>query len=679
MHQPFYKDLVSGEYRLPWTRMHALKDYYGMVKILEEFPQVKQTFNLVPSMMAQVEEYARGEANDPFLNAALKPAEALTRGEQAFILRNFFMTNPRIISRYPRFGELQAAHHAGRGSAFGAQEFRDLQVLSQVAWFDEEFLEHDPEVRGLVEKGRDFSLDDQALMGRKQREILTRVIPQYRKLSASGQIEISTTPFYHPILPLICDSDIAQVSHPHIALPERYRYPGDVRLQLQRSHDYIRETFGVAPAGLWPSEGSVSDEALAIAADVGFQWAATDNGVLERTLNRSTTPDVTYRPYRWSRDGREMGMIFRDHLMSDLIGFVYSGMDSGNAARDFLHRIRENCSGILAGGRDAMVPIILDGENAWEYYDRNGRPFFRELYGGIEADPNMDAITVSEAFANMHAEPLVNIFPGSWINANFDVWIGAEEDNKAWQLLLDARRAYDAACDAPGGVPEARRALAMEEILIAEGSDWNWWYGPEHHSDNREEFDQIYREHLANVYRVLGRPAPLELSRPILHTEIRDLHSPPSGAIRPVVDGMVGSHLEWVGAGVYRVEQREGAMHGKRALLKEVLYGCDAESMYVLVDFVETAERLEGLEVQVHPDSGTEQLAIIRIAGGIAVIESGNADRAEAAYREVLEIGLGIPAGLKGVRLSFWQDGLPIQSIPHGGSFGVVVFETTAW
>ena len=672
MHQPFYKDLVSGEYRLPWTRMHALKDYYGMVKILEDFPQVKQTFNLVPSMMVQVEEYARGEAKDPFLNAALKPAESLTMDEQAFILRNFFMANPdRMIYRYPRYGELFSAHRAQKDVAsgrtsFGPQEFRDLQVLSQLAWFDEEFQEHDSEVRGLVEKGRNFSLEDQALMGRKQREILALVIPQYRKLAATGQIEISTTPFYHPILPLLCDSDIAQVSHPHVHLPQRFRHPEDARLQLQRERDYIEQTFGVAPVGLWPSEGSVSDEALGIAADVGFGWAATDNGVLERTLNRPSSPDVTYRPYKWSRDGRGIGMIFRDHLMSDLIGFVYSGMDSGTAARDFLRRIHDNCAGILHSGRDAMVPIILDGENAWEYYDRNGRPFFRELYGGIQADPNMEAITVRDAFLKMRPEPLLNIFPGSWINANFDVWIGADEDNKAWRLLSDARRAYETA----EGVPELRRALAMEEIMIAEGSDWNWWYGPEHHSDNREEFDQIYREHLANVYRALGLPTPPELSQSILRLVPRETYTPPTGKIRPVVDGVVSSYFEWLGAGIYAVDQRDGAMHGKRALLKEVLYGSDGSHIYVRVDFAEDASRLEQLEIQVHPEHGASQLAVIRLQSGGAVMVPGAPNGATAAFQDVLEIGVEMTDGLKGIRLSFWQDGLPIQSVPQQGSFG---------
>ncbi|HWE52504.1 MAG TPA: glycoside hydrolase family 57 protein [Bryobacteraceae bacterium] len=670
MHQPFYKDLVSGEYRLPWTRMHALKDYYGMVKILEEFPHIRQTFNLVPSMIVQVEEYAAGEAKDPFLACALKPAENLTFDEQTFILRNFFMANPeRMIYRYPRYGELYNAWQArknlkGGSSVFGAQEFRDLQVLSQLAWFDEEFQAHDPEVKALVEKGSQFCLDDQALMGRKQREICAAVIPEYKKLAASGQIEISTTPFYHPILPLLCDSDIASVSHPHVPLPPRFCYPGDARMQLQMARDYIGKTFGVAPVGLWPSEGSVSDHVLDIAASIGFEWAATDNGVLERTLRRPAGPDVTYRPWRWMQQDKRMGMIFRDHQLSDLIGFVYSGVNASDAAQDFLHRIRDNCGGLLASGRDAMVPIILDGENAWEYYDHNGRPFFRELYRLIQDDPTMEAITVSEAFRRMEAEPLDHVFPGSWIGANFDVWIGAEEDNKSWRLLLDAHQAFDKATAVPGVIPDAKRELARQELFIAEGSDWNWWYGPEHDSENRIEFDQIYREHLANVYRALGLPTPPELSHPILRVQADETLTPPFGPIEPTINGVVDSYFEWLGAGTYKVDQRSGSMHGKRALVKDVRYGAGGDNIFVCVNFEQDAEALRDLQifVELAPPNGNVAVNKLAVAleSGIARIISGTG---HAAYSAVLE--LSVPAAnLNRFRLSFWQDGLPIQAIP---------------
>ena len=673
MHQPFYKDLVSGEYRLPWTRMHALKDYYGMVRILEEFPEVHQTFNLVPSMMVQVEEYARGEANDPFLQLALKPAEKLTPREQTFILHNFFMANPsRMIYRYPRYGELYSAYQAqqelqdARG-VFGPQEYRDLQVLSQLAWFDEEFIDHDPDVQGLVAKARNYSLDDQALMGRKQIEICGQVIPQYRKLAASGQIEISTTPFYHPILPLICDSDIGGVSHSGVALPPRFSYPEDARTQLRMAREYVEKTFGVAPIGLWPSEGSVSDEALRIAASEGFEWAATDNGVLERTLGHAATSEVTYKPYCWHQQDHRMRMIFRDHQLSDLIGFVYSGMDASDAADDFLRRIRDNCRPIVNAGRDALVPIILDGENAWEYFDKSGRQFLRNLYAGITADAGMRAVTVAEAHELIEPTPLGHIFPGSWINANFDVWIGDAEDNKAWRYLLAARQAYEAAV----GVSDEGMKLAREELFIAEGSDWNWWYGPEHESANRIEFDQIYREHLANVYKALGVAAPSELSQPILKIhEQTATHTAPSGNFTPTINGIVDSYFEWLGAGLYEVDQRSGSMHGKRALVKCVNYGTDDERLYLRVDFEEEAAKLEGLEIHVDRD-GT---AVVKIQGGVAVVVKGEV---EAAFKDVLEMAAPLGGAGEKVRLSFWQEGLPITAIPAEGAFQVA--EVAQW
>lgn len=679
MHQPFYKDLVSGEYRLPWTRMHALKDYYGMVKILEEFPEIRQTFNLVPSMMVQVEEYARGEARDPFLAVALKPAEHLTPEDQRFILSNFFMANAqRMIHRYPRYGELFTAYQAqgtpekARG-VFGPQEFRDLQILSQVAWFDEEFHDKDLEVQALVAKGSRFSLEDQALMGRKQREILSLVIPQYKKLAESGQIEISTTPFYHPILPLLCDSDIATISHPFVPLPPRFCYPQDARVQMEMARDYIKKTFGVAPVGLWPSEGSVSDQVLQIAAAVGFEWAATDNGVLDRTIHRAAGPDVTYKPYLWSQQGRSLRMIFRDHILSDRIGFVYQGLEPAAAADDFLNNIRNNCRSMLAAGRDVLVPIILDGENAWEYYEKSGRAFFRELYSRIQNDRGMDAITVSEALRRIQAEPIDHIFPGSWINANFDIWIGAEEDNKSWKLLLEARQAYDRAVD----VPEDRRRQAYEELLISEGSDWNWWYGPEHDSANRIEFDQIYREHLANVYRALGIAAPPELSVPILKTTlIQAAHTAPSSHLRANINGKVDSYFEWLGAGVYRLDSRQGAMHGKREYVRELHYGTGDDTLYLRVDFAE--QPAEGLELQVLLRQGqAASIYPVKLSGGVATSDS---PLVEAAYCDILEIAVKLAPSLPTeFQLSIWHNGLPVEAIPPQERLKVAIEEPGWW
>ena len=678
MHQPFYKDLITGEYRLPWTRMHALKDYYGMVRILEEFPKIRQTFNLVPSMMAQVEEYASGQAHDPFLETALRPAESLTDQDRAFLLRHSFYSDPqRMIYRYPRYGELydawQAQRHSGARVLFGPQEFRDLQMWSQLAWFDEEFQEHDPEVREWVARGRNFTLADQNRMGEKQREIIGHVLPIYRKLAGTGQIEISTTPYYHPILPLICDSNIASTAHPGVALPPRFRYPQDARRQLALSREYCAQHFGVAPVGLWPSEGSVSDEAFHIAAELGFQWAATDSGVLNRTLNRPVPVDGLYRPYRWHQGEHSLGLVFRDHFMSDLIGFVYSKMDAAAAAGDFLHRVRENCAGILAQGRDALVPIILDGENAWEYYDHNGRPFFRELYRRISEDGGMQSLTVSEAIAALAPEPVDHIFPGSWINANFDVWIGADEDNRAWTQLLRARQTYDAATN----IAEDKRKMAFEELLIAEGSDWCWWYGPEHESANREDFDQLYRSHLANVYRFLNLMPPEELSRPILRVETPAVLIDPSGSIAPTIDGEVTSYFEWIGAGVYRVDERSGSMHGKKFLVSEVQFGTDGRSLFVRVDFHPAyLQELNGMEARfsAQPFDGWKKCNVtIAFAHGAAQVAESEISGVECALNRIFEVSIPLaPLGVSGgaglrFQFSLWQAGLPIDAVPPEG------------
>jgi alpha-amylase/alpha-mannosidase (GH57 family) len=696
MHQPFYKDLASGEYKLPWTRLHALKDYCGMVEMLKDFPSVRQTFNLVPSMMAQVEEYARGEARDPYLDLALKAADALTGGEQIFLLQQFFPHAPRLLETFPRLIELHELRQAQGGleaarRRFSTQDFRDLQVLSQLVWFDQDFRASDPEIRELFAKGRDYTVNDQKLAGRKQREILGKVMPAYTRMAQAGQIEISTTPYYHPILPLVCDSNIAAVSHPNVPLPPRFRYPEDARTQLQMAREYCVRQFGVAPAGLWPSEGSVSDEVFDMAADTGFRWTASDSGVLERTLGRAIGVEAIYRPYRWEHNRRQIGVIFRDHFLSDLIGFVYSVMDAGQAANDFLNRIRDNCRGLLAGGRDALVPIILDGENAWEYYDQNGRPFLRDLYRRIAEDSQMSAVTVSEALAKMEPETLTHIFPGSWINANFDVWIGAEEDNQAWTQLLRARQAYEAA----RGLPEDRKRLAHEELLIAEGSDWCWWYGPEHDSADRAEFDQLYRSHLANIYRFLDLSPPEELSRPILRIAEKAVNVLPSGPIKPSIDGRVTSYFEWLGAGLYRVDDRSGSMHGKKFLVREVYYGADSSNLYLRVDFHQGSEhaiREMEARLSISADEGGSSSLTVKLDHGhanvtqikLAAATEANA-AAEFAYGEILEARLSLAA--LGVRdgapvrfqFSLWQGGLPMDAVPQQGWIEIPTAEAAEW
>lgn len=601
-HQPFYKDLVTGEYRLPWVRLHALKDYYGMVKLLDEFPNVHQTFNLVPSLITQIQDYVAGTAQDPFLRVAAKPAKDLSLDERRFAVQYLFQANPvNMIGRYPRYHELWEKFRSCGDSAekaekcFNTQDLTDLQVLSQIAWFDEFFLD-EPDIAAIIKKGKEYSLDDQHFVIARQRELIAKVLPAHTDAVRRGGIEVSTSPFYHPILPLVCDTNAGAASTPGLPLPQnRFRHPEDAREQLLRGLDLHENIFGKRPQGVWPSEGSVSEEVLTIAHRLGVKWMATDEGVLGRSLGISfnrdgggrLTPDNAeklYNIHRYENADTEMHLIFRDHAMSDLVGFVYSGMTAQDAANHLIRNIKEAAQPILNKGKDAMVPVILDGENAWEYYPQSGREFLRRFCDGLQRDPSIEPLTASEAISRCK-EPgrLSSLVPGSWINANFNVWIGAPEDNRAWDYLYHAREFY--AQVAPN-VTETQRKLAFEELLIAEGSDWNWWYGPEHHSANDRDFDELYRKHLSNVYQALGAIPPDYLAQPITAEVARPSFIPQTGYIHPHITGEMIRYFEWMGAAVYTADHHSSAMHGKTFLLDAVHAGIDEDNAYGRLDFI---------------------------------------------------------------------------------------------
>src|ERR1700757_5064869 len=427
MHQPQYRDPETGNYVLPWTRLHAVKDYWGMVQVLGEVPGFHATFNVVPALGMQLEEYASGKFGEPWFALAFKPTDQLTREDKAEILaRAFQLNHERLMSRWPRFVELfEWSRPAGGAQAqvtFTPRDWRDLQVLSQLAWMDEIWLAKDEVVSLLASKGKDFTERDKAALKTKQLELLGLVLPAYREAAQRGQIEISTTPFYHPILPLLCDSDIARVANPSTPLPRRaYRHPEDAREQLRRAREYHLRVFGVEPSGLWPSEGSVSDQAMAIAAEEGFKWFGTDEGVLGRTLNvgffrdasgLAANADRLYRPWRLKTAKSEITGLFRDHHISDLIGFVYSRMDGKAGAADLHGRLRAIAERAQSK-QPLTVCLFLDGENAWEYYPGNGRQFLREFYGRIQADADFRALTASEAIAAAgEISETPTIFPG---------------------------------------------------------------------------------------------------------------------------------------------------------------------------------------------------------------------------------------------------------------------------
>ncbi len=696
MHQPFYKDLAEGAYFMPWVRLHGLKDYFGMVALLRDFPEVHVTFNLVPSLVAQLDEYARDEAKEAAYELAFKPAGELSLEDREILLQQAFQLNhENLMSRYPRFRELyerrEAAGIRAAAKLLGDQDFIDLQVLSQLAWFDEIYLANDEVIRRLVGRAGGFTEEDKIELRKKEVELLKVTLEEYKRAASQNQIELSTSPYYHPILPLLCDTQVAAESNPRISLPRhRFAHPEDARAQVREAVRLHERFFGSRPKGLWPSEGSVSDCVLTMAAEEGFAWVATDEGVLGRSLSMDFHRDASgtvfnarelYRPYRFSAAEQGVSIFFRDHQLSDLIGFVYSHMDPKDAARDLHGRLRR----AALGSEPRVVSIILDGENAWEYYPGNGREFLREFYGLLSTDADLRAVTASEALAVAEQGTLAHVVPGSWINANFDVWIGAEEDNRAWDLLYQARVYFDQHHHIPGLDPH-RRSLAQHELWIAEGSDWCWWYGPEHSSGHDEEFDFLYRKHLSNLYRMLGGSPPDELAVPIKRPKGEAVSPPPTGSITPRIDGRVTNYFEWLGAGIYVPESRSASMHGGQDYLESLYYGYDGEALYVRLDFRPGfREEHSVFEIRVNLDGHIRARLHARVREGRltqtqfwlrdeeVLVPLGTQDRVHAAFERVFELKLSydvleIKAGTE-VRLqaSLWVNELPLQVFPKEG------------
>jgi alpha-amylase/alpha-mannosidase (GH57 family) len=530
MHQPCYKDASTGKYCMPWARLHAVKDYYAMAKLLEGFDNVRVTFNLVPSLLEQLEDYAHNDAFDTFLELTAKDSSSLTEEDKLDILGNFFRVNfKRFIEPNARYTELLMKKGLAAvtdrdarkiASAFSAQDMLDLQVLFNLVWFHSITVDSDKDLKQLFKKDN-FTEDDKAYVILKQREVIASIIPLYTRLQAAGRIEISATPFYHPITPLLCDTSIAKVSMPRAPLPKhRFMHPEDALWHISEAVRCHTEMFGQAPRGMWPSEGSVSEEALKLMASCGIRWAATDEDILfnsavsglkKRKRMAGIDRRAIYEPYRFGGGSKQLSLVFRDKNLSDIISFNYHEWDQAAAANDLVGHFRNIRAALGPSKQRGIALIAMDGENAWEYFEDNGRAFFETLYAELDEHAELEAVTVSE---HLELEPplktLKTIFPASWINHDFRIWIGEEQDNLSWDYLSAVRRDLAKFTQRLAKNGENSEALkkAWRELYISEGSDWNWWYGGRAHSGSDNPFDKLYRTHLKNVYKFLGKPAP---------------------------------------------------------------------------------------------------------------------------------------------------------------------------
>ncbi|HVE42544.1 MAG TPA: glycoside hydrolase family 57 protein [Planctomycetota bacterium] len=540
-HQPCYRDLPTGKMLMPWVRLHGIKDYTGLAAILEEFPKIRCTTNFSPVLLDQLQAYIDG-STDTMLDLSLVPANELNDDQKESILAKFFWAHPdSVIGQYPRYRQLQELHRARQ--SLREQDYRDLQVLANLAWFHPLTTSIEP----LRSKGRGFTEEDKLWLVARMRETLAQILPRWRAMS--DRVELSVSPYYHPIVPLLCDFASAREAIPGLPLPDAPSFRDEADIQVRRAMEAGERYFGRRPRGFWPSEGSVSNEALALFRAAGAQWAATDEAIIGESGAKMV---------------KGIKVAFRDTALSNLLGFTYKTMDPADAARDFVGRLE---------GRDGPVPVCLDGENPWEHYGDGGVAFLRALFRELSEHPRIRTVTMSELPA---AGSMDSIVAGSWINRNFGVWIGHPEDRKGWELLGRAYR------DLKG---VSNNELAWECLRAAEGSDWYWWFGDDFSSAQDAEFDALFRRHVMNVYKAIGRQPPEDVHRPIKQRRSEVVLKQPMDLLRVKLDGRRSDYFEWIAAGHYDMSREYSALAGESSFLSDVYYGFDEHRLLLRLDF----------------------------------------------------------------------------------------------
>lgn len=574
-HQPLYYKNADGIYTRPWVRVHATKDYYDMAALVKDYPNVHLTINLTPVLLRQLEDFSQNGAKDLYWAYAEIPVEALTIEQKTFLLTRFFDVNrDNIVARFPRYlallekrGGADSESIAKALQSFTDQDFRDLQVWFNLAWFDPMFLEEEP-LKTLVTKGEGFSEEDKQIVFDEARKIIQEILPLHKEMQDSGQIQVITTPYAHPILPLIYNSDLAAVGNPQADLPARFSWPNDAITHLQKSVDIYQVNFGQPPEGLWPGEGSVAQEIIPLVSKAGYAWMATGEPVLAQSLgigsftrNSQETvqqADDLYRPYYVTQGDHRVAVVFRDGTLSDKIGFEYSQRDAETAASDLMQRLENIRLRLKEEGAQGphLVSIILDGENAWEYYPNDGKAFLNAMYRNISESQTVKTITPTEYLALFPEQrELEQLFPGAWFSPNYDTWIGEAEERTAWEYLGKVREhlaKYDLT-QKRTTTPE-KLALAQDFMYLAEGSDWFWWYGSDQDSGQDEYFDLGFRALLKGVYESLGDEPPAFLDVPVIPLRPAAPEQPMGEPMAVVADGLIGE-AEWSNAAVYTDSQ----------------------------------------------------------------------------------------------------------------------------
>jgi len=548
MHQPQYRDLISGEYHLPWTYLHAIKDYVDMAAHLEAVPGARAVVNFAPLLLEQIQDYANQTKGfltnsqairDPLLAALASPALPSSDEQRLMLMKACLRANEtRMIDRYPAYRHLadMAAWHMPRPPAtryLSNQYLADLLMWYHLAWLGETVRRSDLRVKRLLDKGSGYTLHERRELLTVIGELLSDVIDRYKNLAECGQVELSVTPYAHPITPLLLDFKCAHDAMPEAPLPLLHQYPGgeeQARWHIREGIETFRRYFGFVPQGCWPSEGAVSTASVKLLAEAGFRWTASGQGVLGNSLIRSHhAPHAVkeawlYRLYSETSSG--IHCFFRDDGLSDLIGFTYATWHADDAVNNLVHNL-ENIAHCCRTHPHHVVSIIMDGENAWEHYPENAYYFLHALYRRLSEHPRIELTTFSECLKTVPPKSLRTLAAGSWVYGTLSTWVGEQDKNRGWDMLGDAKRAFDIA--APGlGAEQLERA--RRQLAVCEGSDWFWWFGGDNPGETVADFEQLFRQHLTNLYQLIGKEPPEYLAQVFTRGGGAPKHG---GAMRP--------------------------------------------------------------------------------------------------------------------------------------------------
>ncbi len=683
MHQPSYKSPLTGEYLMPWALVHGMRDYYDMAELASRDERVRVAINLVPGMLMQLEEYAAGAVNDLWLGVALKPPASLSPDEKQFLLTNFFNVHPdTMIKPFPRYAELADRAGLARGASSGSANFSDadwgdLQVYFFLSWTGLA-LRRDPRVAALITKGRNFSQEDKVVLQTSVVDLLQKVVPLYRSLYQQGRLEVSCSPMYHPILPLLVDTMSAREALPDIRMPASpYLYPEDARKQVDRGLQLVSRLMKKPVVGMWPSEGAVSMPVMRLLSDAGVQWIATDEKVLLGSMGPQAgfRGDLIYRPWKMGKTA----VFFRDAVLSDLIGFVYSRWEPELAVEHFLEEVYK--AALVSSLENPVITIAMDGENAWEHYIHGGMKFVELLYKRLAEDGRFRMMTPSEVLEEVECGQLEGVRAGSWIDGTFRTWIGDVAKNRGWEHLLAARQAV-AAFLAKNHVEEETKQALQDVLQRAEASDWFWWLGEGHSSPYDGQFDLLFRHHLKVIYQLVGLEPPEALEQPFDDANVKRVAvQMPVHLVSPRITGSEDSYYKWISAG--RVSFAQGFSHRPNYLVREVRFGFDQENLYFKVEASGSMRELmrsKRLDVFLHlvrPEPDGVKIAMKE--GGCLEARCGRREgdvesEAEVAVEHSLEMRVPMRCLLrgKGVKVGAWveffvlvmQDGKEIERFP---------------